>query len=520
MPTPFSRSALRRRAALCALLVAPAAAGVQACTDLTETPRDALTPGNTFRSPTEVQAGVASVYAQLRGTMWEVYNLNEVTTDEQVVPTRGSDWFDNGRWLEIHRLGFTPNSGSGLEDVNGAWNNLFTGVSRANLVINSIEQNGVTGQEQAIAELRVLRAWYYYLLLDMFGGVPIVTTTEVVSRPRNTNVEVYNFIEQELTQAREGLQANAYAPTDANYGRVTQGTVDAILASLYLNAPVYTGTVSAAGLAPGQAQWQKAFDAANRVITSNQYTLATTPEAWRANFGTANDGAPEHIFAIRHVAADGLGMTLPMRALHYNQLDPAPWNGFAVTAEAYARFDTAGDARATATFLSGPQRSYVNNTPVNDRAGRPLVYTRNIANITSATEGEGVRLVKFPPLVGAPNGNHPNDFPLFRLAEMYLIRAEASYRLGNAAAAAADINTVRGTKYPARVTTVTDDVILNERLFEFAGEAKRRRDLIRFGRFTAPRQFKQEATPAYKVLFPIPVTQIGSNPQLAQNPGY
>jgi hypothetical protein len=360
----------------------------------------------------------------------------------------------------------------------------------------------------------------------MFGGVPIVTNTTIEARPRNTNAEVYAFIEKELTEARTALPSARYDAGNANYGRVTRSAADAILASLYLNAQVYTGTVGANGLTPGAAQWQRAVDAATRVITARDsatnnliYQLATSPSDWQAQFSPTNDGAREHIFVIRMTNQDGLGLNLPMRALHYNQLDPAPWNGWAIPAETYARFDTVADTRANAIFKSGPQVSYVNNAPVNDRAGKRLVYTREI-NVTSATEADGVRLVKFPPLVGAPNGNFPNDFPFFRLAEMYLIRAEANFRLGNSGQAAADINAVRGDKYAARVATVNDDVLLNERLFELAGEAKRRRDLIRFGRYTAPRQFKPEATPGYKILFPIPVTQIGSNPQLQQNPGY
>jgi hypothetical protein len=257
------------------------------------------------------------------------------------------------------------------------------------------------------------------------------------------------------------------------------------------------------------------------VISSNQYTLASTPDAWQAQFSPTNDGASEHIFVIRFTNQADLGLNLPMRVLHYNQLDPAPWNGWAITAEAYAKFDTIADTRSS-VFLSGPQVSFVNNAPVNDRAGRRLVYTREIGNIEAATEAEGVRLVKFPPLVGAPDGQHPNDYPFFRLAEMYMIRAEANFRLGNTAAALADLNTLRARVFttPKPLTAVTEDAILNERLFEFVGEGKRRRDLIRFGRYTAPRQFKPEATPGYKILFPIPVTQIGSNPQLQQNPGY
>ena len=99
------------------LLGAAAVLALPGCTDLTETPVSAITPGNFFRNSDEVIGGVASVYAGLRGTMWGYYNISQVTTDENVVPTRGSDWFDNGRWLDLHRQAWTPTSGAGLEDM-------------------------------------------------------------------------------------------------------------------------------------------------------------------------------------------------------------------------------------------------------------------------------------------------------------------------------------------------------------------------------------------------------------------
>ena len=101
-----------RRLAARAALTAGALGAAQGCTDLDETPQDALTPETAFKTDQEIRAGLASVYAQLRSTQWAYYNLSEITTDEQVVPTRGSDWFDNGRWLEIHRHAWTSSSGS------------------------------------------------------------------------------------------------------------------------------------------------------------------------------------------------------------------------------------------------------------------------------------------------------------------------------------------------------------------------------------------------------------------------
>ena len=96
----FSSLTIRRRG-LGAVAIAGALSALAGCTDLTETPLDALTPANAFKNDAEILAGSASVYAQLRQTDWSYYNLAEITTDEQIVPTRGSDWFDNGRWIEI-----------------------------------------------------------------------------------------------------------------------------------------------------------------------------------------------------------------------------------------------------------------------------------------------------------------------------------------------------------------------------------------------------------------------------------
>jgi hypothetical protein len=183
MPTLFKPS---RR--LGALLLAGTLGAVQGCTDLTEVPRDALTPENAFRTDAEILAGAASVYAQLRSTQWAYYNLSELTGGVQVVPTRGSDWFDNGRWLEIYRHGYNANSGSALEDMNGLWNDMFAGVAKANLMISVVEASTSPTKEQNLAELRTLRAWFYYVLMDMFGGLPIVTSPRCSRRraPRAT----------------------------------------------------------------------------------------------------------------------------------------------------------------------------------------------------------------------------------------------------------------------------------------------------------------------------------------------
>jgi hypothetical protein len=513
-----------RNAVLAALVALPPLA----CTDLTEVPNDALTPDNAFKSDAELVAGIASVYARLRNPLWGYYNLSEITTDEIVVPTRGSDWFDNGRWLEIYRQTWTSNSGSALDDMNGAWNDSFSGVARANLMLEILGNSSASTNAQAIAELRVLRAYFYFQLMDLFGGVPLVTGTALEANARVSRDSVFKFIEAELLAVRADLPETRDA---AQYGRLTRGAANALLASLYINAGVFTndqginatGYNSCAGITVtgGASACQAAIDAADAVIGSGKYTLATD---FKQNFSTTNESSPENIFVIAMTNQPELGLDFPMRTLHYNQLSTGgggPWNGFATLADTYNAFDHLTDQRDQ-MWLVGPQKSFNTGQFVNDRTGAPLVFTPSIANIESATEGEGVRYNKFPPLPNALNGRaHPNDYPIFRLAEMYLIKAEASLALGNTGDALTNINFVRARAFnpPKPLASVSPDDIMRERLFEFAGEGKRRQDMIRFGHFTDARQFKG-AREAYRVLFPVPATQIQSNSKLTQNPGY
>jgi starch-binding outer membrane protein, SusD/RagB family len=522
MTKPFSRQPIGASGVRGLVLAAAAMVAAQSCTDLTEVPRSSLTPSTAFQTPDDINAGVASVYASLRGAPENAYfNLNEVTSNEIIVPTRGQDWYDNGVWLELYRQTWSANSGSANGEMNGAWNDAFTGISRANLVLNAIQGSAAPGQEVPVAELRALRAYYYYLLMDLFGGVPIVTDTKVEPRPRNTRAEVFTFVEKELTEARAALPDRVAA---SSYGRVTKGAVDAILASMYLNAQVYNGTVTAAGLQRGTARWQDAVTAADRILNSGVYSLANR---YADNFSTTNEGSPENIFVVVHVAQAGLGNTFPMRTLHYNQLAPSPWNGFAAVAETYTAFDAADQRRNV--WLVGPQKSFNTGEDVKDRAGAPLVFTVSIANPEQASEAEGPRLNKYPPLAGAPSGDaHPNDYVLFRLGEIYLIKAEALNELGRTADALALVNALRagGGRFnpPKPLSTALNQTqarqaIFDERLFELAAEGKRRQDLIRAGAYTDARRFKTVQA-AYKVLFPIPQTQIQTNPLLTQNPGY
>lgn len=514
-----SRFSIRvgRRGTLALLFLVPVSAVLQGC-NLDEDPVSVITPDNFYQNEQEVLGGVASVYGQLRATHWSYYNLSEISSDEMVVPTRGSDWFDNGRWLEIHQQSWAANSPSGLEDVNGAWNDFFAGVARANVVLDALENVTVADKDVFVAELRTLRALYYYLLMDFFGGVPLATTSEVLARPRATRAELFNFIESELQAARPALPASW--PADMN-GRMTQGAVDALLAAMYLNAEVFTGTVSTSGLTRGQPRWQDAIEAADRVINGGVYRLA---DDWKLNFSADNYLSPELIIVAKFLNQSGLGSTFPFRALHYNQLNPTPWNGFSTLATVFNQFDP--DDLRSSVFLVGQQINYDTGAEVTDRQGNPLIFTPVIQDVFQATEAEGVRILKWPPDPNRASADNGNDVGYFRLAEMYLIKAEALNELGNTSAAIDILNMLRERVFDPD-KPITDsfdqnsarDRILQERLFEFVGETKRRLDLIRHGKFTDPWEFKPQTEP-YRILFPIPQRQLDTNPELTQNPGY
>ena len=519
-------------ATLCALLLA------QGCTDLGETPLSSITPENFYQTPEELMGGLASVYNGLQGSLWGYYNISEISTDELIVPTRGNDWFDGGRWLELHRQTWTATSTS-AEDINGAWNNAYTGIARANVLLSVLPNVAIPDKEIIEAEVRTLRAFYYYMLMDLFGGVPIVETTEITQRPRNTRAEVFNFIEAELNAARGVLPAAWPANM---HGRMTRGAADAILASMYVNAEVFTGTVTTGGLQRGTPRWSDAVAAADRILNSGTYNLAAD---WHANFRHDNHLSPENILVVKSIAQAGFGWNehFLYRALHYNSGAGGAWNGFSTLAETYYAFDTlrietrqvpgtnrtadllvSGDLRHS-VFLAGPHRNVLTGELVNDRAGVQLFFTPEIRDATQAAENEGVRIYKWPADPNFVGQWHGNDVAYFRLAEIYLIKAEALNELGQPGEAMQIVNMLRERVFdPDKPATESSqeavrERIRKERLFELAAEAKRRQDLIRYGRYTLPWAFKEAGAP-YRILMPIPLTQLDANPMLEQNPGY
>jgi starch-binding outer membrane protein, SusD/RagB family len=346
--------------------------------------------------------------------------------------------------------------------------------------------------------------------LDTFGSVPLVTVAQ--SDPANppaqaTRAEVFAFVESELKAAVTDLSDTP------PYGRFSKGAANALLAKLYLNAQVYTGT----------ARWADAIASADAVIGSGKYSLTGN---YFDNFKIANEGSSESIFVAAFSSTKDLGFpnnNFYMRTLHYNMIPASPWNGFTTIAEVYDSFD-AKDARRQVmwigqqyTDLTWPATNTVGK-PLSDRTGKPLAFTK-ACPITGADESNGIRVPKYQPDVAAPGGQAENDFIIVRLADIMLVKAEALVRSAKPADALPIVNAIRARAGVPAVTAVTLDGIYKERTYEMFWEGVSRQDQIRFGTFNAA--WTNKAATAAKInLFPIPTNQLANNPKLKQNPGY
>lgn len=487
--------------------------GVQACTDLDAEIFDQAEASRFPSNEQELLSTVGATYGRLRGYYDPVTVLNEATTDEMVVPTRGPDWFDNASWQQMAKHEWTPVSPG---QINGSWEWAFGVVANSNINLAALNESqlAIEGKEAIVAEVRMLRAFAYFFLLDMFGNVPILTEDTPAGNPsQSMRPEVFAFVESEIKAAIPDLRDEKGPQM---YGRFSRAAAYTLLAKLYLNAEVYTGT----------PRWQDALDATNAVINAEAgYSLNPN---FLENFSVSNQNIyQENIFTVPYDKILAPGMNWQMRTLHYSQgatygLSSNPWNGFATRAEFYNKFSDEDQRKAI--WLEGPQRDNSGNVitfvDAVDGANKPLNFTPQITSLERAFGNEGVRNVKYEVQVNNPRNSQDNDFVVFRYADVLLMKAEALLRLGNAGEALAAVNQVRARAGVAPFTTLTLDMLLEERGRELAWEGWRRNDLIRYGRFTGGTWQFKGVTPSFRTLFPIPNQQLSNNPNLKQNPGY
>ena len=513
-----------------ALFAAALVLPFNSCTDLEPEVFSDLTPANFPANANDLETFYLSAYTRLYPMMNHggYMSIQEVSSDEIMIPQRGSDWFDGGIWLRTHRGNFAAND----PQFNGAWTFLYQGALQANSVISAIEaSSSLTDAEKApfLAELRSLRAYFYFLLADSFGDVPLVTEDSDPSEiaPGETaRADIFNFVVDELNAAAADLSRET---GQATYGKINYYANRALASRILLNAEEMTGT----------PRYAEAAAAADEVINAGVYELT---DNYFENFDPDNDNGfestSENIWVIPYddPAVAG-GFNIPQMTLHYSSqatfnLQDQPWNGYCTLQEFYESYDDDdnrkgefGNQQVRGNFLAGPQFAADGVTPLRDGAaddpgGLEIVFTPEVNNLEpNAFRQAGARVFKYGYENGSPNTIR-NDFPIIRYAEVLMNKAEAMFRQ-NQSGYGMLVNSVRNR---AGLDDMDEgdmdaDMLLAERGREFFYEGTRRQDLIRFGAFTDS-WFARQAPGEAAKLFPIPQQQLDANPNLTQNPGY
>jgi hypothetical protein len=493
------------------------------CTDLKEKVLDEQLGNTLVNDPNNVEALINPPYASLRHTIewYDYWALQEVSTDEVIIPARGTDWYDNGDWQRLHLQTWTADH----VRLKNVWEVLNQGVSRANTAIYYIgkfQQTATT--TQYINEARFLRSYYLYLLCDLFGQVPFREATEVnysTSPTVLSRKDAADKIISELNAVIPNLKTKAQVGSD----HVTVGAAKALLAKVFLNYEAWTGV----------KKYSEAITACNDLISSADYAVAT--DYW----SMFQKNVAEHPEFILRVPMDdnvdmGSGSVWVNFTLHYSQVFgniTSTWNGPSTTSTFFDIWDKVNDTRFrddriksetgfNQGFLVGQQYG-LDGSALKQRNGAPLIFVPEI-NLQSSPENAGIRVVKFAPNSATTHQfSSPNDVPIMRISDIYLIRAEAKLRNG-VAGAIDDVNYIRskrsaaGKTLPA-LTTLTLADVLKERGYELYWEGLRRQDLVRFGKFGDPWQEKP-TTAATKAVYPIPTSALDVNKNLKQNPGY
>ncbi|HEX8270050.1 MAG TPA: RagB/SusD family nutrient uptake outer membrane protein [Flavobacterium sp.] len=433
-----------------------------------------------------------------------IVNLQDFTADGMK-----NRWGDDG----LDQLTTTSQWDENNKFFRYMYNRIYYTIPSCNNLLAVLGSVDVPNREAAVSEVRFLRSLAYYYLIDCYGKGVISTEENLGSAaplPEATRTELFNFVESEL------LAIETTIPATNSYGRANAAVVRMLLAKLYLNAEVYTGT----------ARYNEALTYISKVINEGGYTLE--PDFVR-NFSGDNNTSSEIIYPLiaDPVVSQSYGNTtyivngnLNSATMNLSDYGAAEgWGGHRATSAWYGLFgdlSTSVDERAQLFWTSG--HSYEMTDYREWTNGYPSIKFRNTSFDNPSTTTT--------PFSGT-------DFPLFRLADAYLIYAECVVRGaagGNAATALEYVNAVRirSNATPIIAGELTLDFLIDERGRELNLEGMRRSDLIRFGRFTGGSYLWPwkggvpggAAIPSTYNLFPIPLTALQSNPNLTQNPGY
>ncbi|MBF1617674.1 RagB/SusD family nutrient uptake outer membrane protein [Prevotella sp.] len=518
---------------------------------LDENSKDSLDEQHTYTTDRDVYVNaVATLYNYigsdkdsegLQGTYRGVYDYNTFTTDEAIIPVRGGDWYDGGFWADL----YTHNWAEDSKPLYDTWKYLYKVIVFSNDALTTIDKHKqlLTDEQYKAyrAEVRAIRALYYYYLMDMFGNIPLVTTAgestenaDQASRP-----EVYRFIVKELQEVTPLLPTAHSNLLGKNYGRVTRSVANFLLAKLMLNGEVYSDADWTDNQQPNGKQtyftisgqqmniWQACKYYCDKV-TADGFTLAAD---YLSNFSVNNENSPENIFTIpldKHLYKNQFQYLF--RSRHYSHggaFGTSSENGACATISTVKTFGYGTsnvDKRYAYNLFSDTVR--VDGNIIYLENGKPLVYMPLAVelNLTNSPyiKTAGARMAKYEVDRNAFNdGKSPdNDIVLFRYADVLLMKAEAAVRNGENGNT--ELNLIRSRSGMGNRTATLDN-ILAERLMELMWEGWRRNDLIRFNRFhqsydlrTAP----ETEADRHTIVFPIPSRALDLNEKLKQNKGY
>ena len=496
------------------------------CTDLELEPTDSI-----FREP--VEAGEFPGVADVEGSLTNAYNaiqshlqtqeslyaLQEVTSDELLIPTRGTDWGDNGVWRTLHQ--HTWNSSHHF--ILNTWNNFNSSIFGATEII---ETEKATPEQ--VAQAKFIRAFSMFWIIDLFGQVPFRGVNEGpdVNPTVLSRAEAFEFAMKDLEEALPDLPSTG---PGAETDRASKAAAHLLMAKLYLNKHVYLGNETAAPEDMNQVIAH--VDA----ISEDGFALQS---GFFEIFEPSVDVSDTEIIFRTNYGAD----TRMWSTLHYNQRTTdntgGGWNGFTTLAEFYELFEGDADNNHPGAnqeerrgfvplggagngenigygFLYGQQYNQ-DGTEMLDRSGNPLFYTKELPGLIGNNERTGIRVLKYHPSDGA----FPGNLIVFRYADAHLMKAEAILRGGTSGETALGIvNELRALRQASPLASLDEQTLLDERGRELYIEFWRRHDQIRFGTFTDTWEFKESTDPDRR-LFPIPATALISNPNLTQNPGY
>jgi hypothetical protein len=499
--------------------VAVAAIGLNACTKLDETLRDSLD----FASENVTAAGLLqSAYESFNNPIQDqsrFWAAQQHTSDETIGPTRGPDWDDNGVWRVMHTHKWNADHGF-LRDT-------YRELLQAQFAASTVLEKSPTPQQAA--EARFLRAFSMWCVLDGWDQVPYRSDLKDLKKTPETlkGTAAADFILSECNAILASLPENPGSGVQP--WKVTKDAVRALMMKTLLNKAVYANRKSPSFNA---ADMNQVITLADQIMANNKYSL--TPEYFE-NFSKDNTTKSKELIWVlentRGVRTGNMQSRWYM-GLHYNQR-PSGWNGFTTLSDFYDKFTDPNDRRRGGTYpgvtdVSGLRVGFLvgqqfdqNGVALKDRTGAPLAFTREVKLQESGSNLEvtGIRVVKYPPDFSEPA---ENEYVIFRLADVMLMKAEAILRGGTATGGQTPlsiVNAIRARSGAAALGSVTLDALLDERGRELYFEGWRRNDLIRFGKFLAAWQEKPASTDA-ALLFPIPNEQLSVNPNLTQNPGY